>query len=345
MTALATKLVFPGPYQIEFQQQSLQEIDSNQVIVATDYSLISPGTELALYTGTHTGLANPNNSWAKYPFSPGYAIAGTVTAIGAEVTDVELGQKVFGIGSHASHNVFTMDKEENRSLFPLHPNQDMAHASFARLAAISATSLMKAKIQHGETVIVLGMGLIGQLAAQLYTLHGARVIGVDPVPQRLEIARASGIAHTLSSDNLSLTMEKIREIRGYTGAELVIEATGIPDMVNSALELVKPMGTVVLLGSPRGTATIKTYDHIHVKGVSLVGAHEGLQTTNGQSMRSRYIRYALDMIHTGKLCVAPLLTHTVEALQAGSCYEQLLNDKERSMGMLLDWRQFHKGDH
>ncbi|GLX66968.1 zinc-dependent alcohol dehydrogenase [Paenibacillus glycanilyticus] len=341
---IATKLVFPGPYQIEFQQETLQEIGSKQVTVATEYSLISPGTELALYTGTHTGLANPHNRWAKYPFSPGYAIAGTVTAIGGEVTDIQLGQKVFGIGSHACHNVFTMDTEENRTLFPLLPDQDMAYATFARLAAISATSLMQAKVQHGETVIVLGMGLIGQLAAQLYAIHGARVIGVDPVPRRLEIARASGIPHTLVSDNLGLTMEKLKEVRGYTGAELVIEATGIPDMVNSALELVKPMGRVVLLGSPRGSATIKTYEHIHVKGVSLVGAHEGLQTTNGQSMRSKYIRYALDMFHTGKLCVSPLLTHVVEASQAGSCYEQLLNDKERSMGMLLDWRKFHKGE-
>jgi NADPH:quinone reductase-like Zn-dependent oxidoreductase len=84
---LMKKLVFPGPYQIEFQQQSLPVISTNQVLVATDYSLISPGTELALYTGTHTGLSNPNNSWAKYPFSPGYAIVGRVIAVGSEITE------------------------------------------------------------------------------------------------------------------------------------------------------------------------------------------------------------------------------------------------------------------
>lgn len=331
------KIVFPGAYEVSLSEAIIPTLAPNQIKVKTTYSLISPGTELALFTGTHTGIANPANTWAKYPFEPGYATVGIVEAIGADVTEFEVGQDVFAIAPHASHNVMTLDVNELTTVFALPKGSQTEHAVFARLAAISATSLLQANVAYGDVVVILGMGLIGHFAAQLYALHGAQVIGVDPVQQRLQVAQQAGISTTAAS--IQDWTASDANLSSSIAVDVVVEATGIPDMVNRALELVRPLGKVVLLGSPRGTATIKTYEHIHCKGIQLTGAHENLQNVTGPHIRSRYIRHMLELIAQGKLQVEPLLTHTLPAGEAQAAYELLLNAKESTLGVLLDWRQ------
>ncbi|NQX60745.1 zinc-dependent alcohol dehydrogenase [Paenibacillus qinlingensis] len=331
------KIVFPGPYEVSLSQALIPDLAPNQIRVKSTFSLISPGTELALFTGTHTGIANPDNNWAKYPFEPGYATVGIVEAIGANVAEFDVGQHVFAIAPHASHNVMTIDEDQLTTVFALPAGSKTEHAAFARLAAISATSILQANVEYGDVVAILGMGLIGQFAAQLYALHGAQVIAVDPVQQRLQIAQQVGIPSAVES--IQAWSASDTKLSSGKVVDLVVEATGIPDMVNSALELVKPLGKVVLLGSPRGTATIKTYEHIHCKGIQLTGAHENLQNVTGTHIRSRYIRHMLELIAKGKLQVEPLLTHTLPAGEAQAAYELLLNAKESTLGVLLDWGQ------
>jgi 2-desacetyl-2-hydroxyethyl bacteriochlorophyllide A dehydrogenase len=322
---ISQKIIFSAPYQADVLQHPIPQLAANQIRIKTLYSLISPGTELAMYTGTHTGISNPANNWAKFPFMPGYALVGVVEELGAEIQQFTVGQHVFAIAPHASHNVMTIGTEEPEAVFALPDGSIPEHAVFARLAAISATSLLQGKVHYGDTAVILGMGLIGQFAAQLYALHGAKVIAVDPVAQRLQIARRTGIAHTLDQPPVSSEID------------IVVEATGIPAMVNSALEIVKPRGQVILLGSPRGTAEIKTYEHIHCKGVNLTGAHENIQNIAGPDVRSRYIRHMLQLIANGKLQIEPLLTHNLPAAEAKSAYELLLNAKESTLGVLLNW--------
>lgn len=333
------QIVFPKPYVVEVREEPLPSVGADQLLVKTEYSLISPGTELALYMGTHAGIPDPNNIWAKYPFSPGYAVVGRIEAAGEGIQDFKVGDRVFAIGRHASHNVFTISLPEESPVFALPDHAVAEQAIFARLAGISATALTKSKVGFGSKTVILGMGLIGQFAAQIYALMGAEVIAVDPLPGRLEAALRSGIRHVVQSDTTRPLAGQLTEALGGSPADIVVEATGIPDMVNDALELVRPQGQVVLLGSPRGPAQIKTYEHIHSKGVFLTGAHEKLQWLNGYAERNRIIRCALDWIAGGKLITEPLLTHVLAASEAGTAYERLIHEKDQTMGVLFDWRE------
>ncbi|MDB5084189.1 MAG: dehydrogenase [Bacilli bacterium] len=334
------KVLFNGPNQTAFDQFDLStDLSEDGVLVRTQYSLISPGTELAIYTGTHIGIPDPNNTFAKYPFSPGYASVGEVVAVGDAVTELQAGDMVYALGNHASYNVFSWFNRENRPIIKL--PQDMAgeRAVFARLAAICMTAVVQSRITIGDYVAVLGMGLIGNLAAQLYKSFGACPIGIDLVEKRLQIAKRTGIPFTIHSGERADLQHLIKNIISTSSAapDLVVEATGVPALVNTALDLVRPMGQVILLGSTRGLVEMDAYKHIHSKGIFLTGAHEKLQGHHGLPSRLTLTRHVLDLIEKGAIVVDPLLTHKLPADKAEEGYQLLLNHKELTMGVLLDW--------
>src|SRR4051794_34696978 len=98
----------PGPYQVAIEDRELQLPGPGQIQITTDASAISPGTELAVYTGIHQWLADPTRRWPKFPFVPGYSGVGHVTRVGAEVTTFTEGDRVIFPAQHASHAVVTV---------------------------------------------------------------------------------------------------------------------------------------------------------------------------------------------------------------------------------------------
>ncbi|SDW17076.1 zinc-binding alcohol dehydrogenase [Paenibacillus sp. CF384] len=328
-----TKLVFPRPYALEYEEEELDlaAVDEDQVVVKTTYSLISPGTELALYTGTHIDIDNPRNRFAKFPFYPGYAAVGEVVVAGSR-SGFEVGDHVFTAGHHASYGVFGATDEE---IVKLSDGVDLKLALFARIAEISMTSVLQSRIREGDYVAVLGMGLVGNLAAQLYAGHGAIPIGVDVVAERLELARRTNVQHVVQSG--PDLREAIHQFTGGKDPDIVVEATGVPALVNSALELCRVHGQVILLGSTRGLVTMNVYDHIHRKGVSLIGAHASIKDIDGLPSSGALYREMLQLIETGDLIVEPFITHQLPSSQAKQGYELLLNSKDQALGVLLDW--------
>src|SRR5271163_2459343 len=94
--------VITKPFAAEVREVDLADPAENQILVAAECSGISPGTELAVYTGTHQWLQDPNLPDWKFPFRSGYSAAGTVLAVGAKVTGWQPGDRVNYPGNHAS---------------------------------------------------------------------------------------------------------------------------------------------------------------------------------------------------------------------------------------------------
>lgn len=180
------------------------------------------------------------------------------------------------------------------------------------------------------------MGLIGNLAAQLFALHGCEVIGVDIVPERLEIARRCGFGPVLNSRGVSDLGSSLRDAVGGD-PEIVVEATGVPQLVNEALERVCPNGDVILLGSPRGEVTLDLYKFVHRRGVRLIGAHEGMQGSHGLPSRRTVTRHMLHLLEKGSLQVDPLITHEIQPEEAAEAYNLLLSHSDQALGIILRW--------
>ncbi len=327
------KIVFPAAYAVEFVPQSAVPVPGDdEVVLETRYSLISPGTELALYRGTHIGLNDPGNSWAKYPFSPGYASVGRIKAQGVRVPTTNPDTLYFAATPHQTHSCAATSGSQ--FLLPVPEGLAPEYALFCRLAAIAATAMAVAPVLPGERVAVLGAGLIGNLAAQRYQLAGARVVAIETNAARREIAHQCGLTAIATGDNGSEGLQAA--LGGEPG--VVVEATGVAALVNAALEMVRWRGRVVLLGSPRGMTEINAYRHIHARGVTLTGAHEGLQGTDGLPSRRELTESSLALIARGELKVAPLLTQVLPASSIQHAYEMLIHQQEKALGIVLDWQ-------
>src|SRR5438477_4936959 len=110
----ASQAVLVEPYKVEVREVELPEPGPGQVLVRTEASFVSPGTELAVYTGTHQWLKDPNLPDWKFPFRPGYSAAGEVAAVGAGVTGLKPGDRVSYPGNHASAELLTLTHERGK---------------------------------------------------------------------------------------------------------------------------------------------------------------------------------------------------------------------------------------
>lgn len=333
------RVCFPGPYQVSLQEAPVAaQPNSTQLLVKCLYSLISPGTELAMYTQTHIGFPDPANTYAKYPFYPGYTAVGRIEAAGADVQGFALGDVVFYPGHHQTYSLVSPGQT-----IVLAVPQDMpaTRVPFIRMAEISNTAVLMSDVRAGNAVVVLGLGLVGNLAAQLFQQRGASVIGVDLVPFRRQLAEQAGIGQTVAAEEQD-SIAAVQELTGGEGPRIVVEATGSPQLVPTALAMAQEKGEVILLGSTRGLVELDVYNHIHRRGVTLKGAHGRLvprHTTDGSIDLVAVDEQMAQLLRSGQLQVDHLITEIVrpEESEVQRAYQALLNAKERSMAILIDW--------
>ena len=333
----ATHIVFTAPWQAELQPFDFDEAaQPNDVVIEITHSLVSPGTELAILAGTE--------AWAKLPFVPGYAGCGKVLAVGEAVEGIATGDRVFSYSKHASVG------RGRAVVLPLPEGLDAARACFARMAAVSITALRASQAELGDYVAVFGLGLVGNLAAQLFSLAGCEVIGIDLSPRRCELARACGVAHVVNPKDVA-PKEAVAAITGGEMCQTVVEATGLSPVGMQASELAGKLGEVILLGSPRASyeADVTPFlQRIHLWNAGCItykGAHEWryprLRDPEGHAKHSieRNVEILLRLIADGRLVIGPLLTHVLSPSQCQEAYMGLRDDKESYLGVVFDWMQ------
>ena len=329
----AKRLVFPEKLRVEIEEFNLpDDLGPEEILVENLWGLISPGTELAMFTETHVGFPIPDFDYAKFPFRPGYATVSSVMKVGAKINELRRGDLLFTRVGHASHAILSV--ADRWHLTP--DGMPIEHVPFTALAQIALSSVRLSNIRLGHTVVIFGQGLIGNLAAQLMKIAGARkVIGIDPILQRLKISTQCGIDLQINPVEANVT-ESIDQITSGKGCQIVVEATGRPEVASQAIQVASQMGQVILLGSPRGSAEIDLYFGLHRKGVSLIGAHASRQANAIQYGDADPYEVMLEFIASERLKVNPLLTHKLPASQAKQGYKGLLNSQSNYLGVLLD---------
>src|SRR5437667_2183325 len=193
----ALQALITEPYRVEVREAELPPPAPNQVLVQTGVSAVSAGTELAVWTGTHQWLKDPNLPDWKFPFRPGYSAAGTVVAVGSAVQGWQPGDRVSYPGNHASAELLTLGHERGR-LWKLPPGLDAEKAALACIARYGMGASIRAGITLGRSAAVLGLGIIGQFTLRCLLAAGAYpVLGIDGVRLRREAARMAGADHLL----------------------------------------------------------------------------------------------------------------------------------------------------
>ena len=337
------RIVVPNRFNVELEEFAIDEssIGPEEVMLKIHYTLISSGTELAIYTALDKGVYQ-EDSWCRHPFRPGYIAVGEVVLKGERVRKFEEGDLVFCYKNHASIAKLNTERE---LCLKVPEGLDPKYALFARMATIAMTSLRKSEVELGDTAAVIGLGLVGNMAAQLFTLAGAEVIGVDLFSRRLEIAERCGIPHTVNAST-SDVKEEIMRITSGKGVDVAVEAIGKPDLVPLTLNITRENGEVILLGTPRADWQINATEilhRIHCSGISLKGALEWVYPTlHSEGTRhsiERNTMIAMKLIMENRLKVDPLLSHVIKPERIKSAYEGLLNRKDEFIGVVIDWSE------
>ncbi len=332
------------PYRVEVCEVELPPPESNQILVETEASAVSAGTELAVYTGTHQWLTDPKLPDWKFPFRPGYSAAGTVIAVGKEVTGWQAGDRVSYPGNHASAELLTIGHERGR-LWKLPPGLSAERAAWACIARYGLGASIRAGITLGRSAAVLGLGVIGQFALRCLLAAGASpVVGIDAVRMRRDAAKAAGADHVIDP-SAGDPREQLSRLLGTRGVEIVADATGVPDAVPTAMSLACDAGQVVVVGSPRGRAKeVNFYDDLHRRYIEVTGAHGNMLFEPAHTRLAgawdinKAQHWLLAALASGRLSLNGLVTHRIEPAALGSAYEGLLKDKERYLGVVMSWK-------
>src|SRR5690349_16957710 len=149
----ARQVVITEPYRAAVREVELPPPAPNQILVQTEVSAVSPGTELAVWTGTHQWLKDPNLPDWKFPFRPGYSAAGTVVAVGSEVPHWKSGDRVSYPGNHASAELLALGHERGR-LWRLPEGLDAEKAAIACIARYGLGASVRAGLTLGRSAAV-----------------------------------------------------------------------------------------------------------------------------------------------------------------------------------------------
>ena len=338
---------FMDPGVIEYSEIPQPEIRDDEVLAQIAYAGFC-ATDIELLTGEMIHIKNGNN---KYPIIPGHEWSGTVVAVGKNVRDFKVGDRVtsdvsLGCGEcencRQGHYNLCPNREvvgsyrnrqgvfaqyvaiPQRHLYHIPEGLSLEEAALAEPAATAMYAVTKAQIPAGAQVLVIGDGPIGQLAAQLANIAGAsRVIMAGSWDEKLAIARECGIHETINYHNEDV-IQRARELT-EGGPEIVIETSGSNVALNMAVQALKPTGRIVAVSWYNGANVDVAMNTLIVKDAALIGS---LASPNSFTPVLRY------MVE-GKLKVKPLITHIKRLEDFQNVIEMIRAKKEMRIKILF----------
>ncbi len=328
-------VIFTGPGQVELERRAVAPPGPGQALVETRRSLISTGTELICLhrrfePGSHW------DRWVQYPFSPGYSNVGVVREVGAGVEALRPGDRV---ASRAPHRSFVTVNAASALKLPEAVSDE--EGIWFGLACIVQNGVRRAEHKLGDAVVVVGLGILGQLVTQYTRLLGAReVIAIDTAPARLAMATAHGATHALELP-VGEARAEVERLTAGRGADVVYDVTGHPAVLPAALPLARRFGTLLLLGDAGAPSEQRLTLDVVTRGVRIVGAHDNnppaTATDHAWWTHANMACLFFSYLARGQMRVCDLVTHRFPAHEAAAAYELLSRDRASAMGVVLEW--------
>ena len=346
-----------------------------QVLVRTMASLVSVGTEkymleLAKKSLVGKALARPDlvrqvitkaqaegilEAWRQAmgrldtPVPLGYSSAGVVIDVGPGVQGLAIGDRVACAGSGYAGHAEVVSVPVNLCV-KIPDSVDFESAAFVALGGIALEAVRMAQVSLGETVVVIGLGLLGQIGVQLLSAAGCHVIGMDIEPQKAEMALQHG-AEAVATDYHQLSAICHQRTANHgADAVIILAATPSKEPLEQAAELCRELGRIVAAGLVGLQIPRKPF---YDKELELVvsrawgpGLYDSNYTEKGLGYPLAYARWTarrnmeefLAQLAKGTVRVDHLITHRFPIDRALDGYELILEGKEPYIGVLLTYR-------
>jgi threonine dehydrogenase-like Zn-dependent dehydrogenase len=298
---------------------------SRQVLVRNRRSLISRGSEI----GRRYRLDS-----AVDPGIIGYSSAGEVAAVGSDVDPALIGTRVSVVAPHAEYVIGNLDGVNALATTPIPDGVSYEQAAFSPLVSAGIIWSEIADPKPHETVVVMGLGLVGNLVLQAAKEHHPeRLIGVDAIDARCELAEAVGADLTINVRDAD-PVERVKELTGGAGAHLVMECVGGPAGVKSfpqAVAMTRRLGRIHLISLYHEQPL--PLDSGAIQQRMLIG---GYFIDLDQSL-APYREEGMQRLLDGRVDVDRLITHTFKPEQAKDAFDLLHDRLAEAMGVIFDW--------
>lgn len=329
-------IVFTGKDQVEVRQETVAPLKPDEVLIQTHCSLISTGTE-GICLGRKFEPGTHWDAWVKYPFYTGYSSVGTIVDAGSEIKDFKVGQRV---AARSQHRQYSPTGEQY--LYSIPDSVDDESGAWVAFGSIVQGGVRRPKIVLGESVVVIGLGMLGQLAVQFAKVCGAgEIIAIDTAPRRLEMAASHGATYTLAC-GVEDSREKVLEITGGHGAEVVFDVTGYAPVFQHALRLLRRFGRLVILGDTGTPSEQRLTSDVITKDLQILGAHDGNPPAESSDFarwsKPELIALFFKLLQRGQMRVDDLITHRYSPADAPEAYHMLQTRRDEAMGVLFDFR-------
>src|SRR6516165_9786471 len=342
----------------------------HHVLVRPLYSLISSGTEtasihrdsilkeaaenpsqlwkiwdVAMKTGPIATLAEVRAKFSEYAVL-GYSGAGIVAARHETVTDLEIGQRVAYGGEGTGHGETILVGRNLAARMP--DGLGCEHACFATLGSIAMNAVRTAHIELGDVVAVIGLGLVGQLVAQLVRQQGGVVVGIDLNASRVDLAKRLGADHGVAGAS---AVEGVRALTNGRGVDCAIVAAAAksPAPAQHALSLCRDRGRICIVGA---VGLEFPWNDMYLKEIQLYmaraygpGSYDAAYEKQGRDYPLPYVRWTenrnmeefLRLIAAGRIDMRPLVTHEFTLDDAPKAYDTIMDGSTGSLAVLLKY--------
>jgi 2-desacetyl-2-hydroxyethyl bacteriochlorophyllide A dehydrogenase len=317
-------IVIQGPFEVEIMEEDIPKAGPGDIVVEAEISGISSGTKMFLYRGTYPNFKLKKwGQWQEYPVRPGYEFVGKVVEVGppaasagpeqaigslqpgsgmivADSGEFKVGDRVVCLGTHQQY------VRVPATLAARIPDAVTdAQATLAVLGTTTMHSTRRLQLEYGDSVAVIGTGVVGNLALQHAKLGGAaKTIALDLDRSRLELAARVGADHIIQVGQQD-PVEMVYKVTQGMGADVVVEASGAAGTLQLALEIMRDRGTVELLGWRTEEASFQFGDLYFKEGKIIatraIGPEPGLPYSYVRWGYDQSLRLAVDMIGDGRL--------------------------------------------
>jgi predicted dehydrogenase/threonine dehydrogenase-like Zn-dependent dehydrogenase len=347
-------------------------LDDNMVLVAVRYSCISPGTEGSTISSAQQSLfSNMSQKLSKIVkamstdgiqgtkalvkeklssiFPLGYSCSGQVIAVGKNIRRFQAGDLVACAGASNAYHADVIVVPENLVTL-VNKEENLRDASMTTLGAIAMQGFRRANMQLGETICVIGLGLLGQLTLQLAKQAGCTVIGIDLLAERLQLAKKLGADIVLNPAEDEINKE-VAFATAHHGVDATIITAGSKSnsIVQQAMEVTRRKGRVVLVGDvglqiEREPFYQKEIDFLMSCSYG-PGRYDEIYEKKGNDYPFAYVRWTenrnmevfVKMLETKHLDIASLITQEVAIDDVQEAYEKL--KEQKALSIILSYKE------
>jgi len=371
------KQVFIKKGKIVVEKVPAPIVSEDEILVEVYYSCISTGTEIANVEASarplirkvlekpqdvrrtvenvrKEGLINTigkivNKIEARH--ATGYSASGIIKDIGSNIKNFKYGDRVAcaGIGI-ANHSEFIVVPENLTVKVP--DSLSLKEASTVAVGSIAMHGVRRCDPKIGEVVVVIGLGIIGQLSVQLLKLSGCYVIGIDIDMERINRAKKVGLDKGLNAKDPDIIGEIIRNTNGYGADSIIITASSKDsDIINNAIKMSRKKGRIVIVGNINLTINREDF---YEKELDLLmstsygpGRYDEKYEKKGIDYPYAYIRWTenrnmqeyLNLISEGKINVGILIDGIYDIENASDAYNMLKANEKKPLIIILEYKE------